>query len=266
MQVSLRWFGALGGMLLGLALATPAHADTDHTRAPVKTSRGDYSLHVYAPAHDRQHPLLLLMSGEGGWRNFDQRLAGYFQKEGFWVGGIDCLKYFWKAQDDRAALAADVRAYAGALARAAGRAEDAPIILAGFSFGADLAPWIAGGGGWGSRIAGLIMLGPDDVGSLQFRVLEIMGFEEHEHIFKVSEALASSQGIPKLFIHGGADEHSSAPNLAQAAPTPKKLLTVPDSDHHFNGHEEELRRTLAQGVEWLLGTDAPAPAISRESP
>jgi type IV secretory pathway VirJ component len=253
-------------MFLGLVLvASPAHADTDHARAAVKTSRGDYSLHVYAPSQDHQRPLLLLMSGEGGWRNFDQRLAGYFQRQGFWVGGIDCLKYFWKAQDDRQALAADVRAYALALARAAGRAEDAPIILAGFSFGADLAPWIAGGGGWGSRIVGLIMLGPDEVGSLQFRVLEVFGFEEHDHIFQVSEALTSSQGIPKLFIHGGADEHSSAPMLAQAAPAPKKLLTVPDSDHHFNGHEEELRHALIQGVQWLLQGEPPPP-IPREQP
>ena len=254
------------GALLCLLVAGSAFGDTPHTKAPVITSRGDYSIQVYAPATDRRFPLLLLMSGEGGWRNFDQRLAGYFQEQGFWVGGIDCLKYFWKAQDDRKALAADMRAYAKALALAAGRAEDAPLVLAGFSFGADLAPWIAGGDGWGSRIAGLIMLGPDDVGSLQFRVLEVFGFEEHEHIFQVSEALASARGIPLLFIHGGADVHSSAPHLADAAPPPKKILTVPDSDHHFNGHEDDLQKVLAQGVEWLLQTGKRSREIPRETP
>jgi type IV secretory pathway VirJ component len=230
------------------------------------TSRGEYSLHVYEPIHDRQLPLLLLISGEGGWRNFDQRLAGYFQKQGFWVGGVDCLKYFWKPQDDRRALASDMRAYAATLARAAHRSEDSRLVLAGFSFGADLAPWIAGGGGWGDRVAGLIMLGPDDVGSLQFRVLEIFGFEEHDHIFQVSEALASSRGIPVLFIHGGDDEHSSAPHLAEAVSSPKKLLTVPKADHHFNGRESELRHSLVEGVEWLLGLDPPTAASPKEHP
>jgi len=254
---------AVGGLLLGLTLATAAFADTQHSRTDVKTSRGEYSLHLYEPMHDRHLPLVLLISGEGGWRNFDQRLASYFQKDGFWVGGVDCLKYFWKAQDDRRKLASDMRAYASTLARAAGRAENSPLILAGFSFGADLAPWVAGGGGWGDRIAGLIMLGPDDVGSLQFRILEIMGFEQHDHVFQVSEALSSSRGIPVLFIHGGDDESSSAPRLAEAVVSPKKLLTVPKADHHFNGREAELRRSLVEGVEWLLGLDPPtAPAAT----
>ena len=257
---------AVCGLLLGLALAAPGIADTQHFRTDVKTSRGKYSLHVYEPIHDRHLPLMLLISGEGGWRNFDQRLAGYFQKEGFWVGGVDCLKYFWKAQDDRRTLASDMRAYAGTLARASGRPEDSRLILAGFSFGADLAPWVAGGGGWGERIVGLIMLGPDDVGSLQFRVLEIMGFEQDDHIFQVSEALASSRGIPVLFIHGGDDEDSSAPHLAEAASSPKKLLTVPRADHHFNGREGELRRCLVEGIAWLLGLDPPAPASAKEHP
>jgi len=249
-----------------LALAAPGIADTQHFRTDVKTSRGEYSLHIYEPIHDRNLPLLLLISGEGGWRNFDQRLASYFQKDGFWVGGVDCLKYFWKAQDDRRALASDMRAYAGTLARAAGRAEDSPLILAGFSFGADLAPWVAGGGGWDNRIAGLIMLGPDDVGSLQFRVLEIMGFEQHDHVFQVSEALSSSRGIPVLFIHGGDDEDSSAPQLAEAVVSPKKLLTVPKADHHFNGREAELRHSLFEGVKWLLGLDPPIPPDAAVSP
>lgn len=257
---------AVCGLLLSLALAAPGIADTQHFRTDVKTSRGEYSLHIYEPIHDRNLPLLLLISGEGGWRNFDQRLASYFQKDGFWVGGVDCLKYFWKAQDDRRALASDMRAYAGTLARAAGRAEDSPLILAGFSFGADLAPWVAGGGGWGNRIAGLIMLGPDDVGSLQFRVLEIMGFEQHDHVFQVSEALSSSRGIPVLFIHGGDDEDSSAPQLAEAVVSPKKLLTVPKADHHFNGREAELRHSLFEGVKWLLGLDPPIPPDAAVSP
>ena len=216
------------------------------------TSRGDFSLHVYRPASDKGRPLLLLLSGEGGWRDFDQRLAGYLQEEGFWVGGIDCLKYFWKAQDDRRALAEDVRSYAEALERAAGRAKNSPILLAGFSFGADLAPWVAGGEGWGSRVAGLLMLGPDDVGSLEFRLLEIMGFEQHDHIFKVSDALASIGRIPVVFIYGGADDTTSAVSLARTAPCPNKLVRVPKGDHHFNGKEAELRRSLREGVEWLL--------------
>ena len=243
-----------------------ALAASPPTSANVTTSRGDYSLHVYAPTKDRGRPLILLFSGEGGWRRFDHLLAGVFQEEGFWVGGMDCMEYFWKAQDDRLALASDVRAYAAALALTAGRAGESPLILAGFSFGADLVPWVAGGGGWGSRIAGLILLGPDEEGSLEFRVLEMLGFSQREHVFPVSEALASSRGIPVLFIHGGADRHSSAPRLARSAPSPKKLLAVPDADHHFSGREPELRRILMEGLDWLLRTASLPSVVSEGNP
>jgi type IV secretory pathway VirJ component len=226
----------------------------------VKTSRGEYDLQVYSPREDRRRPPVLLISGEGGWRRFDQMLAGFFQDAGHWVGGIDSMKYFWHPQDDRRLLSEDVRAYGRALSRAAGRPEDSPLILAGFSFGADLTPWIAGAGGWEKRLAGLVMLGPDATGSLQFRILEVFGYDEKDHVFPVADALASAKGIPLLFIHGGKDPHSDAPPLFEKAPDPKRLLTVPDCDHHFSGHEEGLRKTLEEGLIWLLQAGGPPPA------
>lgn len=233
----------------------------------MKTSRGDHEVLVYSPKEDRRRPLVLLLSGEGGWRRFDDLLSGFFNDAGCWVGGIDTMKYFWQAQDDRQALASDVRAYAGALAKAAGRPEDSPLILAGFSFGADLAPWIAGAGGFERRIAGLVMLGPDEVGSLEFRVMEILGFSEKDHVFRVADALASSKGIPLLFLHGGKDPDSAAPLLFRCAPEPKRLLTVPRSNHHFSGHEEEMRTLLNDGLDWLLRAGASADSPGQgESP
>ena len=235
------------------ALAGPPITAT----VPVKTSRGDYRLMVYAPKEDRNRPPVLLMSGEGGWRHFDQMLAGYFRDAGHWVGGMDSLKYFWHAQDDRQLLASDIRVYIRELLKSAGRPPGSPVILAGFSFGADLAPWVAGAGGWEDHLAGLVMLGPDKVGSLQFRVLEVFGFEEKDHVFPVADALSSVKGIPILFIHGGKDPHSDAPPLFATAPLPKKLLTVPDCDHHFSGHEEDLRDTLQEGLRWILSVNSP---------
>jgi type IV secretory pathway VirJ component len=248
-----RFLPALAALAPVLFAISPVRAGSAvTTTVTVKTSRGEYNLLVYAPKADAQRPPVLLLSGEGGWRHFDQMLAGYFRDAGHWVGGLDSMKYFWRAQDDRQILAADIRAYTRELVKAAGRPPGSPVILAGFSFGADLAPWIAGAGGWGDQIAGLVMLGPDQTGSLEFRVLEIFGVAQKEHIFPVSEAIASARGVPLLFVHGGNDPHSDAPPLFRAAPDPKRLLTVPDCDHHFSGQEKALRATLKEGLEWLL--------------
>jgi len=227
---------------------------TEPTTRSVTTSRGPFPLVVYAPsAPDPALPLVIVLSGEGGWRSFDDKLARWLADAGFSTGGFDAMKYFWRAQDDRAALASDVRAYLAALAEAAGRPASSRVMLVGFSFGADLAPWIAGGGGWDERVAGLVMLGPDTTGSLEFRVSEMLGFEASDHVFDVAAALKDVPRVPSLFLHGGADRSSAAPALAAAAPGPKEIVVVPAADHHFAGRETELRRALLAGIRRMLG-------------
>jgi len=220
----------------------------------VSTSRGSFDMVVFSPKGPAGHtatPIVLLVSGEGGWRKFDGMIAGFFCDAGYWVGGLDVTGYFWNAQDDRELLASDARAYAHALADAADRPADTPIVLAGFSFGADLVPWIAGAGGWGSRVAGLVMIGPDSMGSLEFRLSEILGMAAKDHVFKVADALTSASGIPVLFLHGSKDRDSAAPTLHAAASEPKKLVIVPGAGHHFAGQEETLRAALLEGLAWI---------------
>ncbi len=266
----------LAAFLAGAAEAPPA---TSPSIVSVNTSRGACDLKVYAPRGEIEDPLgprpadprrsdpkplVLLVSGEGGWRRFDEVLAGLLADAGFWVGGVDAMQYFWHPQDDRQALAADCRTLAGALAAAAKRPADAPLVLAGYSFGADIAPWVAGAGGWGDRVRGLVMIGPDETGSLEFRVSEILGFQAKDHVFSVAEALRGVAGTPVLFLHGAKDKDSAARVLSTGAVPPKKLIVIPGADHHFSGREEDLEAALRDGMAWLLrggaGTPAPMPA------
>jgi type IV secretory pathway VirJ component len=230
---------------------------------PVETSRGPFSVLVHAPGpKDPALPLVLLVSGEGGWRKFDALLAGWLADAGYWVGGVDAMKYFWNPQDDRRALAADMRGYASVLARSAGRDAAAPFVLVGFSFGAELAPWIAAEG-TKDGIRGLVMLGPDETGSLEFRVSEMLGFEAKDHIFSVADALRSAAGIPVVLLHGEKDSHSSAPALAEIAAEPKRLV-VAGADHHFSGAEDRLRQGILEGLAWMRSVvPSPAPAGHR---
>lgn len=221
------------------------------TSLAVETSRGPQPLAVYAPAAPADRPLVLVLSGEGGWRSFDDKLARWMAEAGYRVGGFDAMKYFWKAQDDREALAADVRLLVAALERSAGPGAGSKVVFVGFSFGADLAPWVAGASGWGDRIAGLVMLGPDATGSLEFRISEMLGLAQTEHVFDVASALRSCERIPKVFVHGGSDRESSAPALHAAAPGGKRLVTIEGADHHFNGKDDALRRALLEALEPL---------------
>ena len=235
-------------MLASLLLAAASHVT-------VATSRGDQSLTLYAPsstAPARTGLLVLVLSGEGGWRAFDAQLARWLADDGVWVGGIDCLHYFWSPQDDRAALAADMTRFADALVAAAGAPERPRIVLAGYSFGADLAPWIAGAPGADPRTAALVMIGPDRTGSLEFRLSELLGMSAKSHVFDTGGALRDAASIRVLFVHGGADEESDAPALAAAFPGVKELVVVPKATHHFNGHEAELKQAILDGLKRLF--------------
>lgn len=222
----------------------------------VATSRGEQTLAVYRPAADvapkSPATLVLVLSGEGGWRAFDDQLATWLSGAGYWVGGVDCMRYFWQPQDDRAALAADVTRYADALAHAAGSGGPVRLVLAGYSFGADLAPWVAGTPGRDPRIGALVMIGPDRQGSLEFRVSEMMGLAAKDHVFDTAAALAEANSVPILFVHGGKDGSSQGPELAEGFTGRKELAVIPGATHHFVGHEDELRRALLEGLARLL--------------
>lgn len=227
--------------MLGLALAAAVSTTN------VVTSRGGQPLALYGPAGRSDHPAVLILSGEGGWRSFDDTIATRLGAHGYRVGGIDCMKYFHDAQDDRQELARDIRRFADALAGPSGR-----IVLAGYSFGADLAPWIAGAAERDPRIALLVLIGPDRVGSLQARISEILGFHPSDHTFDTAGALADSADVPVLFIHGGDDDESDAPALSQGFQGRKRLAVVPGGSHHFAGHLDELESALIEGLTALL--------------
>ncbi|HET6373249.1 MAG TPA: AcvB/VirJ family lysyl-phosphatidylglycerol hydrolase [Candidatus Polarisedimenticolia bacterium] len=258
----------LAACLMAAAGANPAAEVQTPVTVKVKTSRGDFDLLVYAKekpetgsaaAAERDgKPLVLLISGEGGWRHFDRVLAGWLADAGYFVGGVDAMDYFWEPQDDRQALASDFRAYVAALAAHAGRPTNTPLVLAGFSFGADLAPRLAGAGGWGGGLRGLLMIAPDEIGSLAFRLMEILGFEQKDHTFSVADALRDAAGIPVFFVHGAADTGSAAVQLAESTQQPKRLSTVPGADHHFSGREPELRAAVIDGLAWIEANAAPA--------
>jgi type IV secretory pathway VirJ component len=178
---------------------------------------------------------------------------------------VDIKPYFDKPQDDRKALSRDFLSYAAALGGVAGADPDAPVVLAGFSFGADLAPWIAGAGDWEKRLKGIVMIGPDETGSLEYRLREMLHFSPTAHTFSVAVALDSASPFPVLFLHGGNDRVSVGPALAARFPGIKRLVVVPGAGHHFRGHQYELRTALLEGIGWLFNAGA-APPAGRRTP
>ncbi|HEX2841062.1 virulence factor family protein [Hyphomicrobium sp.] len=88
------------------------------------------------PAQGQATTLLILFSGDGGWRDIDKQIGEYLSEHGVAVVGVDSLRYFWKRKEGKQ-IAADIE-------RIADHYRDKwklqSLALAGYSFGADIMP------------------------------------------------------------------------------------------------------------------------------
>jgi hypothetical protein len=99
-----------------------------------------------------------------------------------------------------------------------------PILFAGFSFGAAIGLRAAAAH---PRVKGLILLGtPVNAGGRAYRY-----------------ELLETSTLPKLLVSGGGDPFASVAQLGEivaAAAEPKRLVVIPEADHFFAGHLDEL--------------------------
>jgi hypothetical protein len=142
------------------------------------------------------------------------------------------------AHDNGRGEIADVRV---ALDYLAGRFS-APILFAGFSFGAAI----------GLRAA---------VPHRRVKALIALGLPVNAEGREYTYALLGESAQPKLLLSGGRDEFATQSQLerifAEAA-EPKRLVIIPEADHFFAGHLDEMRDALSLWVREVVGTVPPS--------
>jgi hypothetical protein len=113
-----------------------------------------------------------------------------------------------------------------------------PIVLVGFSFGAAMA------------IAASSAL-PTPTDGPNLRALALLGLPTHGFKRSYEYPLLSTCTLPKLFLSGDQDQFATKVQLKHAFDStahPKTLVLVPDADHFFTGHLEQMQTALAA---WL---------------
>ena len=93
---------------------------------------------VELPVQQSSRLMAVILSGDGGWRDIDKSIADYFHRQGIPVVGLDSLHYFWNRKTPER-TAADV---ATVLERYRDRWHADKVALIGYSFGADVLPFV----------------------------------------------------------------------------------------------------------------------------
>lgn len=92
---------------------------------------------LVSPQHDT---MAVLYSGDGGWRDINQRLSARLNENGVPVIGVDSLRYFWseKTPEETAADLSEI------VAHYRKRLGVSKVVLIGYSFGANILPKVYG--------------------------------------------------------------------------------------------------------------------------
>lgn len=201
---------------------------------------GDLPL-VELPA-GRPSPLMaVILSGDGGWRDIDKSIADYFHRQGVPVVGFDSLHYFWKRKTPDGT--------AGDVARVLERYRDQwharKIALIGYSFGADVLPFIYNRlpESLLAHVTAMTLLGLSERTDFEIHVLGWVGAEAGEDAPSVFPEIARvAPGVIQC-IYGEEDTGSACRGLDA---TRAEVLRTPGG-HHFGGDYEQLARMILDG-------------------
>jgi type IV secretory pathway VirJ component len=170
---------------------------------------------------------VILISGDGGWRDLDKTMGEWLATQGAHVVGLDALHYFWSKRTPQE-LARDI----AFLVDAADSTDALPIMLIGYSFGADTIPFafplLPKAVQERTRVIGL--LAPGRSTSFQITIGGWLGIDDTG--YSVVPALAALPADRVVCVFGKEDTESACADTALRHATIVKTT----GGHHFDGN------------------------------
>ncbi|NIK01030.1 virulence factor family protein [Xanthomonas cannabis] len=230
--------GFLDDLVDGASPMQIVAATRGHFQAAQAQGLGDLPLvELHAPGSDR---LVVMLSGDGGWRELDKGIAAQLQQQGVSVVGWNSLRYFWASRTPQQ-VGADLDRVIAAYRQ---RWHIQHVALVGYSFGADILPFA------------YPELSPQQRASVQFVSLLGLG---HQADFKVrvggwlgwhndaerdvEPAIQSLDAHRLQCIYGSEEKDTLCPELRARGVE----VAVRPGGHHFDHDPVVLTTLLMQG-------------------
>lgn len=204
---------------------------------------------VAAPSTDPVNGkiLVLIYSGDGGWRDIDKALGDFFKEQKFAVVGVDCLRYLW-TEHKPAQLAADLSRI---LNYYRNQWHVDKVVLIGYSFGANIIPFaynrlpqVQQG-----DILMLSLLAPERATDFTISVFGWVGAGPSDEALPLGPEVAQIQARKLQCVFG---EEEAEDSLCTTQIMRRTEIIKRPGSHHFDEDYAALGRLLLSGLKQRL--------------
>jgi type IV secretory pathway VirJ component len=211
-------------LLSGCALLM-RHRQTNHHGVEAD----DFGLPViiYPSAEGDVRKLMILFSGDGGWLDFEDQLAAGFAAQGFKTIGFNSRTYFWSSKTPQQ-TADDVMLL---INKYAALYKTNRIYLCGYSFGADVVPFIYNrlSPSIKSKVVALELLSPFATSDFMVHTSDLLNLAGDNKPYKVQPEIEAIK-IPIFCFYGENEAIKPMETLQQK----NFVLRILSGDHHYD--------------------------------
>jgi type IV secretory pathway VirJ component len=187
---------------------------------------------------NKDAPVALLVSGDGGWYGFEQQIADNLAKQGIPTVGLDSKKYFWKRRTPEV-TSADIAKALSFYGKEWGREK---FVLIGYSLGAEIVPFIVNGlpEEIKSNVESAVLLSPATTTDFEIHISNMLGMGNRQNTYNTINEIIKMQSIPTLIIFGDGEKTEIPGLLSGTSVTIRKL----PGDHHYKFNLPLIMQTM----------------------
>jgi len=190
--------------------------------------------------NDAAKPLIFYISGDGGMNKFTSALTQNFNANGYAVVALDAREYFWKKKTPQQASLD----FGKAINQYLGEWKKKNFILMGYSFGADVAPFIFNNltADLQNKTESIVLLSPSTNTDFEIHISNLLGFNSSDGQSVVAELNKISKATWLFF---GSDEKDFPVKKITAK---NKQIVMLTGNHHYDGEVKNLAAQIISRI------------------
>ncbi|ASK69717.1 virulence factor [Shewanella bicestrii] len=198
------------------------------------------STQVNAASSHTKPPLVIFLSGDGGWATLDKAVGGILQQQGWPVVGWSSLKYYWKQKDPKD-VTQDTLAIIDKYQAEFGTQK---VILIGYSFGAEVIPFVLNEmpARYRKNVLGAVLLSPSQSSDFEIHVSEMVTSDNQSARYLTLPEVNKQTTVPMLCLYGKEDD---APlHLCPEVKQPNVTVMELSGGHSFDDDYDKVVKLI----------------------